>query len=72
VTQPRRTLTFGWVAPMSRILVTGMSGTGKSSALEELGRRGFRVIDTDDPGWRQYRARLGRPRLGWNGRNRPI
>jgi len=40
---------------MSRILVTGMSGTGKSSALAELGRRGYRVIDTDDPGWREYR-----------------
>ena len=32
-----------------------MSGTGKSSALAELGRRGFRVVDTDDPGWREYR-----------------
>jgi len=35
--------------------VTGMSGTGKSSALVELGRRGYRVVDTDDPGWRVYR-----------------
>jgi adenylate kinase family enzyme len=40
---------------MSRVLVTGMSGTGKSSALAELGRRGYRVVDTDDPGWREYR-----------------
>jgi broad-specificity NMP kinase len=32
-----------------------MSGTGKSSALAELGRRGYRVVDTDDPGWREYR-----------------
>jgi shikimate kinase len=40
---------------MSRILVTGMSGTGKSSALAELGRRGYRVVDTDEPGWREYR-----------------
>ena len=32
-----------------------MSGTGKSSALTELGRRGYRVVDTDDPGWREYR-----------------
>jgi hypothetical protein len=39
---------------MSKILVTGMSGTGKSSALAELGRRGYRVVDTDDPGWREY------------------
>jgi hypothetical protein len=36
-------------------MVTGMSGTGKSSALAELGRRGYRVVDTDDPGWREYR-----------------
>jgi gluconate kinase len=41
---------------MSRILVTGMAGTGKSSALSELGCRGYRVVDTDDPGWREYRA----------------
>ena len=40
---------------MSRVMVTGMSGTGKSSALAELGRRGYRVVDTDDPGWREYR-----------------
>jgi len=36
--------------------VTGLSGNGKSSTLAELGRRGYRVIDTDDPGWREYRA----------------
>lgn len=36
---------------MRRILVTGMSGTGKSSALVELARRGFRTVDTDEPGW---------------------
>lgn len=40
---------------MSKTLVTGMSGTGKSSALAELARRGYRVVDTDDPGWREYR-----------------
>jgi AAA domain len=34
-----------------RILVTGMSGTGKSSVLAELGRRGFRTVETDEPGW---------------------
>jgi broad-specificity NMP kinase len=36
---------------MRRVLVTGMSGTGKSTALEELKRRGFQVVDTDEPGW---------------------
>jgi shikimate kinase len=34
--------------------VTGMSGTGKSSALAELSRRGFRVVDTDLPGWSEW------------------
>jgi dephospho-CoA kinase len=33
------------------VLVTGMSGTGKSTVLGELARRGHRVVDTDDPGW---------------------
>lgn len=31
--------------------MTGMSGTGKSSVLAELARRGHPVLDTDDPGW---------------------
>jgi len=31
--------------------VTGMSGTGKSSALAELEQRGFAVLDTDRGGW---------------------
>jgi dephospho-CoA kinase len=31
--------------------VTGMSGTGKSSALAELARRGHRVVDTVDGGF---------------------
>ena len=36
---------------MARILVTGMSGTGKSTALAELRRRGYETVDTDEPGW---------------------
>jgi hypothetical protein len=39
---------------MRRVLVTGMSGTGKSTALAELGRRGFRVVDTDLPRWSEW------------------
>jgi len=39
---------------MRKILVTGMSGTGKSTALAELRRRGFDVVDTDDPGWTKW------------------
>jgi dephospho-CoA kinase len=33
------------------VLVTGMSGTGKSAALVELARRGHRVVDTDYGGY---------------------
>ena len=34
--------------------MTGMSGTGKSSALAELAARGFDVVDTDEPGWADW------------------
>src|SRR5262245_21948647 len=33
------------------VLVTGMSGAGKSTALVELARRGHQVVDTDDGDW---------------------
>ena len=36
---------------MTVVLVTGMSGTGKSAALAELERRGHRVVDTDRGGY---------------------
>jgi dephospho-CoA kinase len=36
---------------MSRVLLTGMSGTGKSSVIADLRRRGFAAIDMDEPGW---------------------
>ena len=39
---------------MRRILVTGMSGTGKSTALAELRSRGFEVVETDGPGWSEW------------------
>jgi dephospho-CoA kinase len=44
---------------MRRILVTGMSGTGKSTALEELRQRGFEVVDTDEPEWTEWRDEDG-------------
>jgi shikimate kinase len=40
---------------MPRILITGMSGTGKSSVLCELEALGHRVVDTDDAGWCEWR-----------------
>jgi adenylate kinase family enzyme len=37
-----------------RVLVTGMSGTGKSTALAELAKRGFQVVETDDARWSEW------------------
>jgi adenylate kinase family enzyme len=39
---------------MRRVLVTGMSGTGKSTALVELAKRGFQVVETDDAPWSEW------------------
>ena len=39
------------VRRMTRVLLTGMSGAGKSTVLTELDRRGHRVVDTDYGGW---------------------
>lgn len=36
---------------MSRVLITGMSGAGKTTVLRELSRRGYRTIDTDYDAW---------------------
>lgn len=45
------------------ILVTGMSGTGKSSVLAELARRGHTAVDTDYDGWTELTEDNG-----WNWR----
>jgi shikimate kinase len=37
--------------PMQRILLTGMSGTGKSSLIGRLASLGYRAVDVDDAGW---------------------
>jgi dephospho-CoA kinase len=39
---------------MKRILLTGMSGTGKSTLVRELTTRGFRAIDLDSDEWSHW------------------
>lgn len=39
---------------MKRVLITGMSGTGKSSVMEELAARGHQAYDLDTPEWSQW------------------
>ena len=39
---------------MTRVLITGMSGTGKSTVILELAARGYPAIDTDDDGWHEW------------------
>jgi shikimate kinase len=36
-----------YVGAMKRVLLTGMSGTGKSTVINELGARGYKAVDTD-------------------------
>jgi dephospho-CoA kinase len=40
---------------VKRVLLTGMSGTGKSAVVRELAARGYKAVDTDD-GWCQVLA----------------
>ncbi len=37
-----------------KILVTGMSGSGKSTVLVELAQQGFDVVETDVGGWSEW------------------
>lgn len=39
---------------MTAVLLTGMSGAGKSATLLELARRGIRVVDTDAGDWNEW------------------
>ncbi|MBK8904932.1 MAG: hypothetical protein IPM53_27380 [Anaerolineaceae bacterium] len=41
---------------MKRVLLTDMSGTGKSTLVETLKARGCTAVDLDQPGWSEYDA----------------
>lgn len=42
-------------------LLTGMSGTGKSTVIAELARRGHRAVDLDEDGWSHWAPCEGNP-----------
>jgi len=46
---------------MKRVLLTGMSGTGKSTAIRALAARGYKAVDADDPGWSELVDAAGGP-----------
>ena len=48
---------------MSRVLVTGMSGAGKSTILGELRGRGLLTVDTDYDGWEMPDGTWDEPRM---------
>jgi shikimate kinase len=39
---------------MKRVLITGMSGTGKTAVIAELAARGYRAYDLDTPEWSEW------------------
>ena len=39
---------------MKRVLITGMSGTGKSTVIQELASRGYPAHDLDTPEWSEW------------------
>lgn len=46
---------------MARVLITGMSGTGKSTVLDVLASRGYLTVDTTYTGGPTERADRGMP-----------
>lgn len=62
---------------MKRTLLTGMSGTGKSTVIRALAARGYQAVDADDDRWSHWiDTRTGRPapppapgEYGWDDRD---
>ncbi|MFI5287919.1 MAG: AAA family ATPase [Candidatus Dormiibacterota bacterium] len=53
---------------MKRVLITGMSGSGKSSVIRELAALGYKAVDTDwDPRWEEssHRSQHGISESDW-------
>jgi predicted ATPase len=50
---------------VQRVLVTGMSGTGKSTVIAERAARGYKAIDTDDDDWHAWVTVTGEPDRVW-------
>lgn len=48
---------------MARVLLTGMSGAGKSTVLDAVARRGYITVDTDYDGWELSNALWDEPRM---------
>lgn len=48
---------------MSRVLLAGMSGAGKSTVLDAVARRGYTTVDTDYGGWELPGALWDEPRM---------
>lgn len=46
---------------MKRVLITGMSGTGKSSVIEWLRSRGYHAVDLDSDAWSEWAPVAGNP-----------
>ena len=44
------------VVNVTRILLTAMSGSGKSTMIDALAQRGHRAVDLDGPEWSEYRS----------------
>lgn len=46
---------------MKRLLLTGMSGTGKSTVIGELAARGYKAVDADGERWSEWVKVDGNP-----------